>query len=170
MSPKLLNGASGNWTAAWGCDFCSSDRVMTHLIKLPELLTLTYEMSCRRHPLAGEIIYTLNDYLFLFQSFMYLWQMIPLPSSLHFQDYRIDVQIFQIRCSNTPSSWTNTLTHTHSDHHPLSPHFLTLFLALPCLEPWLRTNWISSDPVDRLSEGLGYDLKRALLWGQTQPV
>lgn len=64
---KLVTGASGNWTAASGCVVWASGLVMTPLewtaasrvpfIKLPKILTPTYEMSYRRHPLAGDLIY-----------------------------------------------------------------------------------------------------------------
>lgn len=51
-------------SSASGCAVWASGLVMTPLespvpfIKLPKLLTPTYEMSYRRHPLAGDLNYT----------------------------------------------------------------------------------------------------------------
>lgn len=64
---ELKTRASGNLTAASESVVWAPGLAMTPLewaaashvpfIKLPKLLTPTYEMSYRRHPLAGDLIY-----------------------------------------------------------------------------------------------------------------
>lgn len=148
-------GASGNQPAALGYVVQAPGLVMTPLewttvLSLlsnpPKLLPPANDMSYKRHPLAGDLTYTWQDKRAWVRRFLLFW-------GLHDKRHRV-----------------RPPTYTLTDHHPLSPHFLTLFLAPRCLEPRLWTNWISSDPVDHLSEGLGYDLKWALLRGQTQPI
>lgn len=154
----------------------SRDQQCSKGFRLSDILSLLLNFTCLinthlRHvieapPSGGRFQLHSGPHITVYcESFVNLSRMIPASSALH-DKRKLYTQHKQMELRATH----HHLQRAHTDHHRPSPHFLTLFLALPCLEPKLGTNWISSDPVDRLSEGLGYDLKRALLRGQTQPI